>query len=187
MKGTKSLLISVGAVVLALFVFAGLYWSAMRQRGISLESVEPPLEMMTTVAEPETEEKPIELLIYRLTSRRPGRPSELKVEIELATSPDPATRALQIVNAAIQELHSMVPVGAVQQVYLLENGTAIVDFSEDVVSNIRGGASAEYAVLLTLTRSLKNNLEGIEQVRFLVGGLEQPTLSGHISLATPFR
>jgi len=188
MRGNRPLIISIIAIVLAASVFAYVYWSAMRNRQIELKTaVEEPLAVAAALEEPEAEQKPIELLIYQSTPRRPGRPFERKVEIDLATSEERASRARQIVNAAIQELAAVIPAGSVDQVFVLEDGTALVDFSRTIVGEIRGGAAVEYAILLSLTRSLMNNLEEIKQVRFLVGGLEQPTLAGHISLATPFR
>jgi hypothetical protein len=186
-KGHKPLLIAVTAVVLAAAIFAYLYWSAMRRAQVERASSEEQLEVTTPVEEADTAQNSLELLIYQSTSRRPGRPVERKVAVELATSAITAVKARQITTAALQEIPYALPGGAVEDVYVLEDGTAVVDFSRDAVNHIRGGASVEYAILLTLTRSLMNNLEGVEQVRFLVGGLEQPTLAGHVSLATPFR
>ncbi len=188
MRGNRPLVISVVAVVLASAVFAYLYLSAMRKRQIDLQTAqEESLEVVPALEEPETEQKPIELLIYQSTPRRPGRPFERKVAIDLATSEEPARKAQQIVNATVEELVAVIPAGSVEQVYLLENGTALIDFSREIAGQIPGGAAVEYAILLSLARSLMNNLENIKQVRFLVGGLEKPTLAGHISLATPFR
>ena len=188
MRGNRPLIISIIAIVLAASVFTYLYWSAMRKRQIDLQTAaEEPLEVIAALEEPEAEQKPIELLIYQSTPRRPGRPFERKVEVELATSDEQASRARQIANAAIQELAAVIPAGSIEQVFVLEDGTAVVDFSRTIAGEIRGGAAVEYAILLTLTRSLMNNVEEIKQVRFLVGGLEQPTLAGHISLARPFR
>lgn len=187
MRENRPLLIAISAVLLAGIVFSYLYWSAMRRRAAELEAPEEPLAVSAELEETESREKLVELLIYRTSSQNPGRPYETSAEVELATSQDPNSRARQIVHAALAELDGVVPPGTVKEVYLLPDGLAVVDFSREGASQLDGGANEEYAVLLTLTRSLMNNMEQIKEVQFLVGGLEQPTLAGHISLATPFR
>lgn len=187
MREHRPLLIAITAVLLAGLVFSYFYWSAMRRRAAKLEAPQDTLAISAGLEEPESQEQTIELLVYQSTPRNPGRPYEHKVEVQLATSTDSNSKARQIVNAALNEMADVIPSGSVEQVYLLESGLAVVDFSRDVASQIKGGAVDEYAILLTLTRSLMNNLEGIKEVRFLVGGIEQPTLAGHISLATTFR
>jgi hypothetical protein len=71
--------------------------------------------------------------------------------------------------------------------YLLPDGTGVVDLSSDTVAQIGGGVTSELAFVRSVTRSLIENIEAIEAVQFLVEGAEQETLAGHISIAQPFR
>jgi len=79
------------------------------------------------------------------------------------------------------------PPGArLRQVFILEDGTAVVDLDSDTANNIEG-AFYEYVAVQAVTRSLVDNLKDVTQVRFLVEGKEQDTLAGHLSISHPFR
>lgn len=73
-----------------------------------------------------------------------------------------------------------------RQVYLLEDGTALVDLSQEVIYPAIGGVAAELSALYSITRSLTENIQEIKQIRFLVEGQERPTLAGHLSIREPF-
>ena len=73
-----------------------------------------------------------------------------------------------------------------RQVYLLEDGTALVDLSQEVIYPAVGGVAAELSALYSMTRSLIENIQEIKQIRFLVEGQERPTLAGHVSIRDPF-
>ena len=73
-----------------------------------------------------------------------------------------------------------------RQVYLLEDGTALVDLSQEVIYPAIGGVAAELSALYSITRSLTENIQAIRQIRFLVEGQERPTLAGHVSIRRPF-
>jgi len=73
-----------------------------------------------------------------------------------------------------------------RQIYLLEDGTAIVDFSQEATQLLVGGVLVEFAALYSIVRSLIENVEGIKRVKFLVEGRENATFAGHISIQKPF-
>ena len=73
-----------------------------------------------------------------------------------------------------------------RQVYLLEDGTALVDLSQEVIYPLIGGVAAELSALYSITRSLTENLEEIKRIRFLIEGQERATLAGHVSIREPF-
>lgn len=73
-----------------------------------------------------------------------------------------------------------------RQLFILEDGTAVVDLSSETVNNI-DGIFYELLVIESITRSLVMNFEDITQVRFLVEGSEQDSLAGHVSISHPFR
>jgi len=73
-----------------------------------------------------------------------------------------------------------------RQVYILEDGTALVDLSREIIYPAVGGVAVELSALYSMTRSLIENIQEIEQIRFLVEGQERPTLAGHVSIREPF-
>ena len=73
-----------------------------------------------------------------------------------------------------------------RQVYLLEDGTALVDLSQEVIFPMIGGVAAELSALYSITRSLTENIEEIKRIRFLIEGQERATLAGHVSIREPF-
>ena len=73
-----------------------------------------------------------------------------------------------------------------RQIYLLEDGTALVDLSQEIIYPAVGGVAAELSALYSMTRSLIENIQEIRQIRFLVEGRERSTLAGHVSIREPF-
>lgn len=78
------------------------------------------------------------------------------------------------------------PGSGLRQLFILDDGTAVVDLAGDTVNNI-DGVMYEFLVIQSITRSLVMNFEEISRVRFLVEGKEQDTLAGHVSISHPFR
>jgi hypothetical protein len=73
-----------------------------------------------------------------------------------------------------------------RQVYLLEDGTAVIDLGFVENQPLPRGIVTEMALIESVTRTLRANLPEIQRVRFLVEGRERDTLMGHISLARSF-
>ncbi len=119
----------------------------------------------------------------------PANPGDLRLESKSETiaAGDDVAKAQQIVAAVLRGLQNTVPPQArVRQVYLLEDGTAVVDLSRETSEQLRGGVSSEIGVIASITRSLIENLPAVKQVRFLIEGEQRPTFSGHVSLSQPF-
>ena len=74
----------------------------------------------------------------------------------------------------------------IRQIFVLEDKTAVVDISRKTAESLAGGIRMELCAVHSITRSLVENLEEIDQVRFLVGGKQELTLSGHVSIGKPF-
>jgi hypothetical protein len=99
--------------------------------------------------------------------------------------------ARQIIHEVLKgpsdgEFQIFAPEARLRQVFLLEDGTALVDLSRQVVHPLLGGIAVELSALYSVTRSLRENIESISRVRFLVEGQERPTLAGHVSIREPF-
>ena len=116
----------------------------------------------------------------------PGNP-RLEPKAENIAAGDPVSQAQQIVAAALRNLQGTLPPQArVRQVYLVDDGTAVVDLSRETSEQLQGGVTAELGVINAITRSLIENLPQVRRVRFLIEGEERPTFSGHVSLSRPF-
>lgn len=100
---------------------------------------------------------------------------------------DKVLKARQIVNEILKSRPLFSDEAALRQIYLLDDGTAIVDLSAQAVEGMTGGITSELAAILSITRSLRDNIQEIKQVRFLVGGQQTETFAGHVSIRQPFR
>jgi sporulation and spore germination protein len=73
----------------------------------------------------------------------------------------------------------------VQDLFISEQGTAFIDFSDAIATNHPGGVLNELATIYSIVDSLIYNLPEIKQVKILVGGVEKETLAGHCLLLLP--
>jgi len=69
--------------------------------------------------------------------------------------------------------------------FLLEDGTAVVDFSVHFRDNHPGGCRWEQLTLFSVVNSLVLNEPAIDRVKILIDGAEYETLAGHIPLEFP--
>ncbi len=83
-------------------------------------------------------------------------------------------------------LESLYGKARLRQVYVLNDGTAVVDLTLDGGGTLAGGIVTELAFIRSIVQSLRSNLPEIERVRFLVGGRPAETLLGHVSLSGAF-
>ncbi len=182
---TQIVIASVLVLVAALAAFGYYQWErSQRERrqeeiaaGLVLEEEAPETDQVVQV----------ELYVYRPHPEKPGEIRLESVSLPLPAIASEALSAQQLVNTVIRESsHLLPPQARVRQVYLLEDGTAVVDLSHATAAQLTGGVTAELGVLESFTRSLRRNLPRIERVRFLVEGEERPTLSGHVSILHPF-
>jgi spore germination protein GerM len=67
---------------------------------------------------------------------------------------------------------------------IVEEGTAMVDFSQDIISKHWGGSAGETITLMSLVNSL-TELSNIERVQILVEGEKVDSLLGHWDTSQP--
>ena len=72
-----------------------------------------------------------------------------------------------------------------QDLFISEQGTAFLDFSNAIATNHPGGVLNELATIYSIVDSLTYNLPEIKQVKILIGGVEKETLAGHCLLLLP--
>ncbi|MBU0993633.1 MAG: GerMN domain-containing protein [Proteobacteria bacterium] len=105
---------------------------------------------------------------------------------------DPAQFAKSIVEALIAgpkgSLMRTIPSETtLRALYLSKNGTAYVDLSENIKTDHPGGSRLEYFTVFSIVNSLIVNIPQIKAVKFLLGGNDALTLSGHIDIKLPFK
>jgi spore germination protein GerM len=103
----------------------------------------------------------------------------------------PGDRAKQILADLITGpneetgLHALPSGTMLRQVYVLEDGTAYVDFSSDLKHGLRGGSTEEIYTVYSIINSVALNIPEIRRVGLLVDGQPTDTLSGHLDLRRP--
>jgi hypothetical protein len=73
----------------------------------------------------------------------------------------------------------------VQDIFISQQGTAFIDFSDTLATTHSGGVLNELATIYSVVDSLTYNLPEIKQVKILIGGVEKETLAGHCLLLLP--
>ena len=179
-------------LVLAAAVATVVLFSLERSRQLSGEEASESVDLETQVLEAQTDETlAVKLYFHRPGAIDPARGFLIAEDREIAAIDDPALRARQIIGELFRGRSngagSFPEQARLRQFYLLEDGTAVVDLSQETAAGLRPGITSELAVIYSITRSLRENLEEVEQVLFLVDGQSQSTLGGHVSIADPFR
>jgi len=102
-----------------------------------------------------------------------------------------ANRARQVLQKLQEGPHSEIMSPAlpkdtkIDDLFISEQGTAFIDFSNAISTNHPGGVLNEMATIYSIVDSLTYNLPEIKQVKILVGGVEKETLAGHCLLLLP--
>ena len=114
-------------------------------------------------------------------------------EDSIYKSSEVANRAKQILQKLQDGPHkdglfpSMPKDTKVQDVFISEQGTAFVNYSNTIATNHPGGVMNELATIYSVVNSLTYNLPEIKEVKILIGGIEKETLAGHCVLLLPLQ
>lgn len=113
------------------------------------------------------------------------------VTVTLRLSADPVERAKQLIDALIANpptpAQRTLPQGAtLLDFYILGNGSAIADFSDELSTEMPSGILSEWLAVSSVAQTLGANVPSIARVKILVHGHEAETLAGHIDLSDFF-
>jgi len=188
----KRRIILAAALVLAAAAATFVLFSLERSRQLSGQEASEPVDIETQVQEARADETiPVTLYFHRPGAIDPARGFLASEKREIPNIEDPALRARQIIAELFKGRsngsRAFPDQARLRQFYLLEDGTAVVDLSQETADGLPAGITSELAVIYSITRSLRENLEEVKRVLFLVEGQSQSTLGGHISIADPFR
>ncbi len=199
MKERRRILFAVGLVLLALAV--SYFWlSSERQRQLAVqEAGSEPLNVESSVLEDQKKgEIEVTLYVYNPGTVSPEDGFLRKTSRTIYRTDNEVLKARQIVNELLKGMGgekpdstnvtgSNVDRNRLRNLYLLRDGTAVVDLSAETIREGLGGITSELALIQSVTRSLRANVPSVKQVQFLVDGKPTETLAGHISITEPFR
>jgi hypothetical protein len=111
-------------------------------------------------------------------------------DVTIFASAAVGNRVRQIVDQLIRggdtQFFGNLPEGTrLVEVFVSEQGTAYLDFNSAISDNHPGGVLPEMATIYSIVNSLTYNLEEVERVKILIGGVEKETLAGHCLLLLP--
>lgn len=182
----RNIVVGVALVVIT-GLAAVLFYRLERNHQLEIARISAKTPTIEEAAQPLTEPVPVAIYTYHPDPAAPGALTLDKSEEEISSNEEPVVRAQMVVGAVIRKFPGELPPQArARQVYLLPDGTAVVDVSRETAEQLRGGVTMEMGLLTSITRSLVENFEQIKQVQFLVEGERRPTFSGHVSISQPF-
>jgi len=112
----------------------------------------------------------------------------LKHDAEVSLPPERSERARQVLRALLalyldtSSPHPIGPGADIKDVYLLDNGLAVIDTNAEFAEGHRSGILVEELTVASLVETLGANIPGVSRVKILVDGKERETLAGHADL-----
>ena len=112
---------------------------------------------------------------------------------EIFNTATPGDRAKQIVSDLIsgptsnQALRAIAPGTRLRQAYVLENGVAYLDFSQELTDGLGGGSMNELLTVYAIVDSVALGVQEIKRVAILINGRPIETMNGHLDLRGPLK
>jgi spore germination protein GerM len=78
------------------------------------------------------------------------------------------------------------PATSLRAVFLTSDGTAYVDFSNDLLAGIAPGITSECSTIYSIVNSITTNIPTVKKVKILIQGQEVETLDGHADVSEAF-
>jgi hypothetical protein len=184
-KGLKTTIVILAAmVVLGLVTLPGLRQAVQRLRSTPKTDEQARREVMQEPISTPTDVQ-VQAQMYWLSAASPN--SLEPTAIQLPLSANPVERSKQLLNALIAQAPSpqkrTLPAEAsLLAFYIQPDGTAIADFSDEIVSGMPSGILSEQLAVQSIAQTLGANVSGIRQLKILVHGQEAETLAGHLDL-----
>jgi len=127
--------------------------------------------------------------LYFADKKKPVLIAEERVLARSETPEDYASHIIRaLINGPRKGLMRTLPAETgLRALYILKDGTAYVDLSEEVSTHHPGGVQMERLSIYSVVNSLILNVSEIHAVKILIGGRESLTLAGHLDLRFPFK
>jgi Sporulation and spore germination len=183
----------IGVAVLAVLAFAAMLTFPSLQRNVlglrraNRSDEEARRAIVPPISTPSDTREKAQLFWISPTAQDTLEPTP----VELTLSAEPEQRAKQLITALIEKAPSQtqrtLPAGAaLLQFYLLPDGTAIADFSENLETETPSGILNEELAVDSIVRTLGANLSNVRRIKFLIRGQDAETLAGHLDLSDFF-
>jgi spore germination protein GerM len=109
------------------------------------------------------------------------------VQVQLPLSADPTQRARQVLQALIANppttgQRTLPPDTELLGFYILQDGTAVADFSDAIASEMPSGILSEEEAVDSIAQTLASNVRSLRRLKILIHGQEAETLAGHVDL-----
>jgi spore germination protein GerM len=111
---------------------------------------------------------------------------EERRRIRRTTSNNELARALleELASGSREARLSVIPSGTrLLQVYLLKDGSAILNYTHTLAESCPEGVEGEVALVYSIVNTLTRNIPEIRRVRILIDGMERETLGGHLDIS----
>ncbi len=111
-----------------------------------------------------------------------------KTQVSIPLPSEPSERARAVLQALLAEYmkpgspHTIGAGSDIRQVYLMDDGSAIVDANAAFADAHPSGVLAEELTVVSIVMTLNANDNQISRVKILVNGQERETLAGHADL-----
>jgi sporulation and spore germination protein len=113
-------------------------------------------------------------------------------DVTASIPPGGGDRAREVLRTLLAEYtrkpspHPLDSTADVREVFLLNDGTAIIDMNGAFADAHPSGILDEELTLASMVETLAQNCSGIERVKFVVDGKERDTLAGHADLTRDY-
>jgi len=182
------LLLLVLAVLAGLLELPALRMEVLRrERPEQTEAVARREVIHPVAASPETKKEMVP--IYWLSEENPGELAAVQTSLPLGTEPAERARvALEsLITGAPTPQQRPLPLDtALLAFYLLDDGTAVADFSDALSHQLPSGIATEQLALDAITRTLHAAVPQVRRLHILIDGQEAETLAGHVDLSSAF-
>ena len=184
-----SLLVLFAWGLLVVFFLPGLSGSLARIARLGAPGVEQ--QAHREVTRPETAGTSAPTVKAKLYWAAADGESVEPVEVDLALGTTPEERTRQLMDALIARAPSdarrTVPAdAALLEVYVLQGGAALLDFSAALGASLPSGIRSERLAVDSIVQTLAANVPQIQSVKILIQGQEADTLAGHVDLTGYF-
>ncbi len=181
-------------VTLAAILGAGIYYLMVLRRHIApttASDLQSDQAARTRLNEQALQQSPGQTQIITLYFPSYADGKLLSETRALKLSSDNIKAIRQILLALIEGSHqghgnALSPSTTIRAVFLTPDGTAIVDLSQEALTDFEPGIESESLAIYSIVDSLCANIPQVKEVRFLVQGQEVQTLDGHIDLTGSF-
>lgn len=174
-------------IVLPILVISGIYLRALVRRMFFENRPRPEAEMQTQLKQEALQSESNVQVAVTLYFPNYDAGNLVAEGREMALAPNNTDRIRQIVLALMAGSHrgnaaALSPSAVLRAVFLTSDGTAYLDFSNDISKDLPSGIESETLTIYSIVDSLTANVPAVKRVKCLINGEESDTLDGHVDL-----